>query len=224
MVVVVGVSVGPTHTGLAVMSLRQTETHEAPGDGHTDGAQFAEAAMEAEEEEGRFSDTITSSRVNVDGSDDELQQLDLLPQQPEIRVGNAGQQDSSSSINVSLEERTLSFGVCNGFANQRIALISGGARQSGDHKPGMQIPCCTCVLACTAAEPSRRSQRGLLHCTCNTPGLPLWMDNVRRVHAGMILAVELGRTMVLPDLLLDGRKSKRGNTVPFGCVPLNGLL
>ena len=102
-------------------------------------------------------------------------------------------------------QKTLAFQVCNGFTNQRLAFLSGA--QHGivwtSHALGARLGAvlCSCIV-CAAWCPG---QRTLALC------------------AGMILAIELNRTMVLPHLLLNGSQSSfayitegNGAVVEFG--------
>lgn len=83
------------------------------------------------------------------------------------------------------EARTLQFDLCNGFTNQRIALLSG---EVGGEP-------CRAPAARAAREASLVAPPG--HCL--SPSFP------RCAHAtGLVLAAELNRSMVLPDFLLDG--------------------
>lgn len=109
--------------------------------------------------------------------------------------------------------RTLSFDVCHGFGHQRLSLLSGAA-----------------LPAAVAAEPARRFQAvaelSQWHPALPSPSLACLSAALRPLPpalpglAGMVLAVDLNRTMVLPHWLLNGTKGP-GSAV-FGCVALAG--
>jgi hypothetical protein len=95
---------------------------------------------------------------------------------------------------------TLEFEVCNGFTNQRIALLSGELSR-------------TC-----------RTKTGLQHGRAPNMCVPV-------CGAGLVLAAEANRSLVLPDFLLNGMQpdgiemvtANQADTVPFGWVTGAGI-
>ena len=118
-------------------------------------------------------------------------------------------------------EPTLSFQVCNGFANQRVAVLSGECRAWGCHGRGWVCSPLEAAgrRACAAAHRRRRPLAVALHplaCLVSTPPACL-----RR--AGVLIAAQLNRTVVLPRLLLNGTQPTAAEvnervtgSVPFG--------
>jgi len=103
-------------------------------------------------------------------------------------------------------ENTLSFQVCNGFANQRVAILSG--REV--HLDASCLRGCICHLQPAALPP------------CCPSALPS-SSPLARARAGVIIAAELNRTVVLPRLLLNGTQpteaevnENTSGSVPFG--------
>lgn len=131
-VLVIGVHVGPTHTSLAWQRrrrLRQRHQH-APGgggwpDGSTsggDGSLFAVAArlVSGPIAAGRAAAAGAAERGGVGAGKDDDEALGQSL--PTLRPQSAQRQQPESG---GTAERTLSFEVCNGFAQQRVALLSG---------------------------------------------------------------------------------------------------
>ncbi len=102
-----------------------------------------------------------------------------------------------------LNERFLSFNVCGDWATQRVALLSGEWVLGRCHVDDCLTSGQQGVGALAMAMLRRVFNQGLLQALipaapCPTP------------YAGMALAAETNRTVVLPQLLLDGRAFEFG--------------
>ena len=102
--------------------------------------------------------------------------LALEPHSSALPADSWAAKAGSNGPHYSGADKTLSFAVCGGFAQQRVALLSGEGVAAG---------------GCASTLP----RSGELEVV------------VRRgdcLRAGLVLAVELNRTVVLPRLLFDG--------------------
>jgi hypothetical protein len=98
------------------------------------------------------------------------------------------QGSSSGDHYYSGTSRTLSFDLCGGFAQQRVALLSGELFKLESYMDMSNAP-----VACLAQPTSL-------------------------LAAGIVLALELNRTMVLPSVVLDGTPAVNTSIAlaPFG--------
>lgn len=112
-------------------------------------------------------------------------------------------------------EQFLAFDVCGDLATQRVAALSGGDGGAGHE----QLHATACRATARQPPPCRRTgaAAGGWNTAPAAPLLPLCADQAAqlllRFLAGLVLAAEANRTVVLPRLLLEGRP------VDFGWVP-----
>ena len=120
-----------------------------------------------------------------------MEQAALLAKQRDLYAGGGGGGVS-----------TLAFEVCSGFATQRVALVSGERWMSPAQAPAA-VPC---------LRDASSQQGNTLPSSCAPhPWLADWPRQLAHCPppphpgpAGIVLAVELNRTMVLPRVVLDG--------------------
>lgn len=123
-VVAIGLHIGPSDTPLDLRRrrLRQRQLR-TPGSVGGDGSLFTSAGHQAQSPQAAVQ---TASDRGEDGEDEEAGDEAAGHLLPASRPHHSQQPQSEAGSHA---ERSLSFAVCNGFAHQRVALLSGEWRR-----------------------------------------------------------------------------------------------